>query len=263
MVEFKLRCYHNDSNDKIIGAEVVIYDGTDVVDTITIVDQTKLDELTEKLNNLDDTYIDREELIDILKNTSQDTIINASTFNGLASDKFLKVSDATTRVFKPAPHASTKNEYGLGSVTEHGHVKTVDNLTRERNVAGEALSAHQGYELNQRLLAQEADSNVVQHSLHSKFILIKTAGIVQLTIDDWDGESWVNGRQGWNTIFTIPEGFRPVTPQNSSKNIYCPNLFGYHLRVRINTGTNGIEIYSDGSDKDHYFYGTVTWITDE
>lgn len=105
-------------------------------------------------------------------------------------------------------------------------------------------------------------TTVEQYQLHSKFNLWKRAGTVQLTVDDWDGVAWLAGRTGWQTIFSIPQGFRPAVPVSGVTNIYCPNLFGASLRVRINCRNNQIQIYYDGGDA-HNFYGTVTWITDE
>lgn len=53
MTDFKVRCYHEDSTGNVIGAEVIIYDKDDVVDDILLVDKTKFDELSGKLNTLD------------------------------------------------------------------------------------------------------------------------------------------------------------------------------------------------------------------
>lgn len=104
---------------------------------------------------------------------------------------------------------------------------------------------------------------VTQYRLHSHFNLVKRNGIVQLIIDKWDGEVWLAGRDGWQTIFQIPEGFRPAVPvAENVHHIYCPNLFGFHLRVRINIDKNAVEIFSDHVDS-QLFYGTVTWVTDE
>lgn len=48
----------------------------------------------------------------------------------------------------PTSHASTANTYGLGSTSNYGHVKTINNLTQSSHSDGTALSAYQGKVLN-------------------------------------------------------------------------------------------------------------------
>lgn len=157
MTEFKVRCYKTNSTGDSIGAEVIIYDGDDVIDTITLVDQTRLDELISRLDNLDSTYIDVNELKEILTNSLRNNTINATLLNGLASDKFLKIEQIPNYTFNPKAHTSTTAEYGLGTNSVFGHVKTIDNLNSETFRNGEALSARQGYELDSRITLLEED----------------------------------------------------------------------------------------------------------
>ena len=42
-------------------------------------------------------------------------------------------------------HASSATDYGVGSTSNYGHVKTVNDLDHNEFAAGEALSAYQGY----------------------------------------------------------------------------------------------------------------------
>ena len=51
----------------------------------------------------------------------------------------------------PNNHASSNSTYGLGSTANYGHVKTRDNLTASAYTNGEALSARQGYILNNKI----------------------------------------------------------------------------------------------------------------
>jgi len=258
MVQIKTKVYNYSADEKIIGAEVIIYneDG-DKVKSIVIVDETEIQELREELDNLDNTYVDQTELTQILTNTGESITINATTLNGVAGDQFVLESSLLNRRMTPTSHSSSSTTYGRGSKTLYGHNKCIDDLTHDSYADGESLSAHQGYVLNDKLTA------VSKHQLHSKFILVKRNGTVQLTIDDWDGEAWIAGRtENWIPVFTIPEGFRPAALSSQVKNIYCPNLFGYHLRVRINVPNSEVQVWSGGSGNP-YFYGTVTWITDE
>ena len=55
----------------------------------------------------------------------------------------------------PINHASPATGYGLGTSANYGHVKIIDNLTSSTVTDGEALSAHQGYELDTRVTALE------------------------------------------------------------------------------------------------------------
>ena len=48
-------------------------------------------------------------------------------------------------------HASTATTYGVGSASNYGHVKVIDNLTQSSNLSGTALSAYQGKVLKDTL----------------------------------------------------------------------------------------------------------------
>lgn len=54
------------------------------------------------------------------------------------------------RQFPPLDHASTEWTYGPGTSTEYGHCRIIDNLNTSTNSTGYALSAHQGYVLEQK-----------------------------------------------------------------------------------------------------------------
>jgi hypothetical protein len=49
----------------------------------------------------------------------------------------------------PNSHASSATTYGIGTTTSYGHVKTINALTQSSHADGAALSAYQGYVLNQ------------------------------------------------------------------------------------------------------------------
>ena len=261
MVQIKTKVYNYSADEKIIGAEVIIYNEEgDKVKSIVIVDETEIQELRDELDNLDTTYVDHTELTEILTNTEESITINATTLNGVAGDQFVLESSLLNRRMTPTSHASSSATYGKGSQSAYGHCKTINDLTHDSYKDGESLSAYQGNVLDGKI---DTLKTVSKQSLHAKFKLVKRNGVVQLTIEEWDGETWINGRtNSWLKVFDIPQGYRPVAPGGDVKNIYCPNLFGYHLRVRINTASNELQAWSDGAD-DHYFYGTVTWITDE
>ena len=276
-MEFIVRCFHQDGDDNVIGAEVVVYDGNNDAQKIILTDETLLNELIGRLDNLDTKYVDGGELKDALLNgatpiSGKDFTINSDLLNGFQSDAFLKTTDTERYVFNPKKHDNSNgNLYGMGTVTNYGHVKLINNCNQSRQVAGEALAANQGWQLKKDITAvADNAASVETKRLHSRFTLIKRNGVVQLTIDNWDGLAWLNGQLNqWRNIFPepIPEGFRPAPLIDEAKHIYCPNLFGYHLRVRINMdpeseNKNHVQVYGDGADS-HKFYGTITWITNE
>ena len=51
--------------------------------------------------------------------------------------------------FTPTSHSSSSTTYGVGSDSNYGHNKIIDNLNQSANQNGYSLSAHQGYVLNQ------------------------------------------------------------------------------------------------------------------
>ena len=50
----------------------------------------------------------------------------------------------------PKSHASSDTTYGVGTGSNYGHCKTRNNLTANSYTAGEALSAYQGYVINNK-----------------------------------------------------------------------------------------------------------------
>ena len=263
-MRFETKIYNYTEDEKVIGAEVIIYNEEgDKIKSITVVDENQIQALEEALESIDSRYVLSTELTEILENEGETTEINATLLNGYQGDSFLLRDERDTLSFKPKSHSSSGTEYGAASTSNYGHVKLRDDLTASNYNSAEALSSHQGKVLNDSI---NALSTISKQSLHSQFKLVKRNGVVQLTIGDadgWDGETWIAGRTGrWIKIFDIPQGYRPTSPGGDVKNIYCPNLFGYHLRVRINTTNNEIQVYSDGSDNKPFF-GTVTWITED
>ena len=165
MVRFETKIYNYSADEKIIGAEVIVYNESgDKVKSIIVTDETKLQELEEKLDTLDDTYVDEDELTTILTNSNEDTVINATLLNGYQGDQFVLNSQLEGKSFKPKAHASSSNEYGVGNASNYGHVKIRDNLNSTSYVAGEALSPYQGKVLDDKITAAN-QSNIV-NSLH-------------------------------------------------------------------------------------------------
>ena len=100
MVTFKADVYHED-NDNLIGAEVIVYDGDTPIDSILITSKTSYDELVEEINDLSSNYVGFSEnselsgqtIEDILSNSENEIIINASLLNGHSADYYAKSSE--------------------------------------------------------------------------------------------------------------------------------------------------------------------------
>lgn len=108
MVEFKTRIF-NEDNGQIIGAEVLVYsDNGDKIGTIDIADATTLNELKQQLDLIDETYFTEERLGEILNNSSENTVINATRLNGFISSDFAKVNQLSN--YSLSSHTHTKNQ---------------------------------------------------------------------------------------------------------------------------------------------------------
>lgn len=73
-----------------------------------------------------------------------------------------KINTNATNISGKAPtsHASTATTYGVGSTTNYGHCMTINNLTTSAHADGKALSAYQGYVLNNKFSNYTATSNL-------------------------------------------------------------------------------------------------------
>jgi hypothetical protein len=147
---------YSENDDKMIGCSVSIYEDTgDLIDEIEIADATRLQELEDALNVIDNTYVKYTNLLDIIANIDESVDINATTLNGLSGSSFLTVNQANNMSFTPKSHASATGNYGTGSTSQYGHVKLHDGLTHSTYVNGEALGSRQGYVLNQKIINVE------------------------------------------------------------------------------------------------------------
>ena len=165
ILRFETKIYSYSADEKIIGAEVTVYDEDgDKIDSIIVTDETRLQQLEEALEVIDETYVQYTSLNSILENLDESTPINATKLNGYQGDQFVLNSQLDNKSFKPKPHAAPTNEYGIGNAANFGHVKIRDNLTSDTYISGEALSAHQGKVLDDKITAA-TESNII-NSLH-------------------------------------------------------------------------------------------------
>ncbi len=172
-MDIESEVYYKDNNGDIIGANVLIYNDTeDIVEKIVIVEEKCLQALKDTLNNLDTTYLHKEELIKILTNEKEDTEINATHLNNLNSADFA-LRKHTHDEYATKNHSSNKPDYGLSSTSEYGHCRVRNDLTAPTYIKGEALSAYQGQVIGNRLSAVESTANNVYENYTKNSMRIK------------------------------------------------------------------------------------------
>lgn len=147
MVNYKVRSFF-EKDTGTAGADVIIYSDTgDVVDTLLITTESTYNDLVEQLEGIDEKYLDRQDVLTILQNTSQEIVeINATYLNGNSSDYYAPNNHNHDSVYAPLGHVNI-----LSTDAAVGHAKIINNVSRESFVNGEALSAYQGKLLSDRI----------------------------------------------------------------------------------------------------------------
>ena len=147
MVNYKVRTFY-EKDTGTAGADVIIYsDQGDVIDTLLITTESTYNDLLEQLEGIDERYLDRNDVLQILQNTTNEIVnINATSLNGLSSDQFASYNHNHDSVYAKLPHVDTLSTEGVA-----GHTKIINNVSRNAFVNGEALSAYQGKLLSDRI----------------------------------------------------------------------------------------------------------------
>ena len=195
-MRFETKIYSYSADEKIIGAEVTVYDEEgDKIDSIVITDETELQRLQEALDVIDDTYVKYTALNGILENQDESTPINATQLNGHQGDEFVLLTELTDEnnpiLTAPKAHASPNTNYGPGTTSNYGHVKIRNDLNASSYTSGEALSSYQGKVLDDKI--SEVDDRTVNSSLR---ILIGR-------YEDKQGEygTRIVGKRGTNGVY--------------------------------------------------------------
>lgn len=196
-MEFETNVTSRDDEGHIIGADVNFYDDSgNRVHKVVICEEQQLQELVDIIESLDTAFVRPAELMAILENTGESTVINATKLNDLNSGDFA-VRDHTHNTYCEKNHASSANTYGLGDGSKYGHVKTRNNLTATGFISGEALSAYQGALLNQRVSTLENKQSDIEEKYYRNSMRIKIgkysdssgedSTIIELTQGSQDG----------------------------------------------------------------------------
>ncbi|MBO6275398.1 MAG: hypothetical protein J6M91_07685, partial [Methanobrevibacter sp.] len=169
MVNYKVRSFY-EKDTGTAGADVIIYDDVgDVVDTLLITTESTYNDLVEQLEGIDEKYLDRTDVLNILQNTSNEIVaINATLLNGQSADFYAKNNHNHDNVYAPKNHVDLQSTEGV-----LGHAKIINNVSRTSFVNGEALSAYQGKLLSDRI-------NAVSSAIYD-------SGWITFPVSNWNG----------------------------------------------------------------------------
>lgn len=229
----KYECNVNGSQNEA-GITITVSDGS-VIESFTISDAKKLNDLIQQIKQFDDKYVDIDELKTVLKNESQKDVINATNLNGLSSDKYAKSSDLDKYSTVPTNHSSRTVEYGVGDTNNYGHLKITDNLSETDPAA--ALSCKAGNELNNskmgnnyKVSAVTGADNMYAHRI-GDIVILSWWGCSVSTTNNW--QDWktlpytsANTQHIWTSVHSTDTSVMVRIPPNSNK-------------IQINVSNNG------------------------
>ena len=255
MVEFQTNIISK-APDEIIGCEVtIISESGDTIEKIHITDEKGIQELAEKINNLEGNCVTTENLATILKNVNNTDFINAGKLDGKHSDYFAPRNHTHENLYLDNNHALKR-----ANKDTYAHVRLIDNLSTNNYQDGEALSARQGKVLDDKI--NDITPTIEKKMLHSKFELIKNGVVVTLNINGYKfGEVAADGN--YHGLLDIPAPFKPV--KGSLPYLYIPNVHDTaNPRMRVNTDTSQIDyMFNVGQiSKGKQFDGCLTYVCD-
>lgn len=228
----KYECNVNGSQNEA-GITITVSDGS-VIESFTVSDAKKLNDLIQQIKQFDDKYVDIDELKTVLKNESQQDVINATNLNGLSSDKYAKSSDLDKYSTVPTNHSSRTVEYGVGDTNNYGHLKITDNLSETDPAA--ALSCKAGNELNNSKMGNNYKVSAVTDADN-----MYAHRIGDIVILSWWGRSVskTNNWQDWKTL--------PYTSANTQHIWTSVHSTDTSVMVRIPPNSDTIQINVSGN----------------
>lgn len=226
----KYECNVNGSQNEA-GITITVSDGS-VIESFTVSDAKKLNDLIQQIKQFDDKYVDIDELKTVLKNESQEDVINATNLNGLSSDKYAKSSDLDKYSTVPTNHSSRTVEYGVGDTNKYGHLKITDNLSETDPAA--ALSCKAGNELNNSKMSNDYSESTIE----SNFFAHKIGNIVIVT---WWNPPLPTAQNSWVDWKTLPYescNTQPIWVNGDG--------IGCEVRVQVPPNSNKLQVYITG-----------------
>lgn len=228
----KYECNVNGSQNEA-GITITVSDGS-VIESFTVSDAKKLNDLIQQIKQFDDKYVDIDELKTVLKNESQEDVINATNLNGLSSDKYAKSSDLDKYSTVPTNHSSRTVEYGVGDTNNYGHLKITDNLSETDPAA--ALSCKAGNELNNSKMGNNYKVSAVTDADN-----MYAHRIGDIVILSWWGRS-VSKTNNWQDWKTLP--YTSANTQHIWTSVHSTDTSAY---VRIPPNSDKIQINVSGN----------------
>lgn len=228
----KYECNVNGSQNEA-GITITVTDGS-VIESFTVSDAKKLNDLIQQIKQFDDKYVDIDELKTVLKNESQEDVINATNLNGLSSDKYAKSSDLDKYSTVPTNHSSRTVEYGVGDTNNYGHLKITDNLSETDPAA--ALSCKAGNELNNSKMGNNYEVSAVTGADN-----MYAHRIGDIVILSWWGHS-VSATNNWQDWKTLP--YTSANTQHIWTSVHSTDT---SVMVRIPPNSDKIQINVSGN----------------
>lgn len=136
-----------------------------------------------------------------LKELNTQATTNANNINGKA----------------PTSHASTGSTYGLGTTSNYGHCKVINDLTHSSFANGEALSAYQGKLLNDKCaIIDYTASCTFPNSTKNAGLAYKIGrlAVIQMSVTP-------TTTNGWGILFRVPSALYPSPLYDSGIPFYA------------------------------------------
>ena len=182
----------------------------------------------------------------------------------------------------PNNHASTSGAYGLGTPANYGHVKTINNLSQSSHADGMALSAYQGYVLDQKKLNVGDDYRpniLINGDFQINQRRLTTYNAYGYTVDRWRfGGALITGQSVEKTSFGIKitasetEAYIEQYIEGADKYINktltlsaCDSSDNiYHVTGVLDTSGTGvvIEIKTGDVEIGSVYFDYATWFVD-
>lgn len=230
----KYECNVNGSQNEA-GITITVSDGS-VIESFTVSDAKKLNDLIQQIKQFDDKYVDIDGLKTVLRNESQKDVINATNLNGLSSDKYAKSSDLDKYSTVPTNHSSRTVEYGVGDTNNYGHLKITDNLSETDPAA--ALSCKAGNELNNSKMGNNYEVSAVTGA--DNMYAHRIGDIVIVT---WWNPTLPTTQNSWVDWKTLP-----YTSCNTQHIWVDGGGIGREVRVRVPPNSNKLQVFiSEGT----------------
>ena len=205
MTSFETEVY-NRSEDNVIGARVIVVaDNGQTIDSIQVTNKTQFDELKNKLNTLNEDYIQFDEdsplagksIDDILANTVEDAVINATKLGGFASDSFAK-----------AGHKHVKSEitdlynYDISCSKYNLNLGSLDNSDKQATVTVKVTNTNNSPVNNHQVLIYKNGSlwktgRTNSNGQYSATYTAETQGLVTFQVNNQKVQCNVIFDTGW------------------------------------------------------------------